>query len=126
MKPQTYQKPGYETDLSDAEWELLMPLIYLPEAKRGRGGWRDPNSARACLDAIRYVLKTSCQWSLLPKEFAPKSTVHDALSTWTKQGLWERLNEVLRPKARLLLKKTPTPAPQSSTVKASRAANSRR
>jgi transposase len=100
MEPPTYQRPGYDTDLSDAEWELLKPLIYLPEAKRGRGARRDPNSTRACLDAIRYVLKTGCQWSLLPKEFAPKSTVHDALSTWTRQGLWERLNAALRPKAR--------------------------
>jgi putative transposase len=120
MQPPTYQRPGYDTDLSDAEWELLKPLIYLPEAKRGRGARRDPNSTRACLDAIRYVLKTGCQWSLLPKEFAPKSTVHDALSTWTRQGLWERLNAALRPKARLLLKKTPHPARQSSIAKASK------
>ncbi len=126
MEPQTYQPSGYETDLSDDEWELLKPLIYPPDAKRGRGAWRDPNSARACLDAIRYVLKSGCQWSLLPKEFPPKSTVHDAFSTWTEQGLWERLNEALRPKARLLLKKTPGPALRSLTVKASKAGSSRR
>ena len=126
MGPQTLGWPGYETDVSDAEWELLKPLIYQPEARRGRGGWRDPNSARACLDAIRYVLKSGCQWSLLPKEFAPKSTVHDALSTWTKQGLRERINEALRPKARLLLKQTSPPAPQSSPARASKAGNSRR
>ncbi len=72
MEPQTYQPPGYETDLSDAEWELLKPLIFLPELRRGRDAWRDPNSARACLDAIRYVLKTGCQWSLSPREFAPQ------------------------------------------------------
>ena len=126
MEPSTYQPPGYETDLSDAEWELLKPLIYPPEAKRGRGGWRDPDGARACLDAIRYVLKTGCQWSLLPKDFAPKSTVHDAFTDWTRQGLWERLNDALRPKVRLALKKTPAPALRSSTVKASKAGSSQR
>lgn len=84
MAATTYRPAGYDTDLSDVERELLKPLIYPADARRGR--WRDPNSARACLDAIRHVLKTGCQWSLLPKEFAPKSTVHDALRTWTEQG----------------------------------------
>ena len=125
MAAQTYRPAGYDTDLSDAEWELLKPLIYPADAKRGRGRWRDANSARACLDAIRYVLKTGCQWSLLPKEFAPKSTVHDALRTWTEQGLWPRINEALRTKTRLMLKKTPCPAPLSSTAKASRAGSFR-
>ena len=45
---------------------------------------------------------------------------------WTQQGLWERMNDALRPKVRLALKKTPAPALRSSTVKASRAGNSRR
>jgi len=125
METKTYQPAGYDTDLSDAEWELLKPLIYPADARRGRGRWRDPNSARACLDAIRYVLKTGCQWSMLPKEFAPKSTVHDALSRWTEQGLWPRINEALRTKTRLMLKKTPCPAPLSSTAKVSKAGSFR-
>jgi len=123
MEVKTYQPAGYDTDLSDAEWALLQPLIYPSDAKPGRGRQRHPDSARACLDAIGYVLKTGCQWSMLPKEFAPRSTVHDALSTWTKQGLWPRLNEALRTKTRLMLKKTPCPAPLSSTAKASKAGN---
>ncbi len=81
MAAKTYRSAGYDTDLSDAEWELLKPLIYPADARRGRGRLRDLNSVRACLDAIRHVLKTGCQGSLLPKEFAPQSTVHDALRT---------------------------------------------
>ena len=125
MEVETYQPAGYDTDLSDGEWELLKPLIYPAVARRGRGRQRNPVSARACLDAIRYVLKTGCQWSLLPKEFAPRSTVHDALASWTKQGLWPRLNEALRTRMRLMLKKMPCPAPLSLTAKASKAGNYR-
>jgi putative transposase len=125
MDTRSYEPAGYDTDLSDAEWELLKPLIYAPEARRRRGRRREPDSARAHLDAIRYILKTGCQWSLLPKEFPPKSTVHDALAAWTKQGLWPRINEALRTKTRLMLKKTPCPAPLSSTAKASRAGSFR-
>ena len=118
MEATTYQPAGYESDLSDAQWELIKPLIYPPGAKRGRGRKRDPDSARACLDAILYVLKTGCQWSMLPKGFPPRSTAHDALSKWTAQGLWAELNETLRDKTRLALKKTPYPAPRSSTARA--------
>ena len=125
MEAKTYEPAGYDTDLSDAEWELLKPLIYPADARRGRGRQRPPDSARACLDAIRYLLKTGCQWSMLPREFAPRSTVHDALTKWTEQGLWPRLNEALRTKTRLMLKKTPCPAPLSSTAKASKAGNYR-
>jgi putative transposase len=110
MAAKTYQPAGCDTDLSDAEWELLKPLIYPADAKRGRGRWRDPDSARACLDAIRYVLKTGCQWSLLPRDFPSKSTVHDALARWTQQGLWPRINEALCTRTRLMLKNSTSAA----------------
>ena len=41
MATKTYPPAGYDTDLSEAEWELLKPLIYPADAKRGRGRWRD-------------------------------------------------------------------------------------
>ena len=41
----TTSRPGYATDLSDAQWALLQPLLYPPDAKRGRGAWRTPHSA---------------------------------------------------------------------------------
>jgi putative transposase len=125
MGTKIYHATGYDTDLSDAEWELLRELIYPPGARRRRGRQRQPESARACLDAIRYVLKTGCQWSLLPREFPSKSTVHDALAGWTRQGLWPGLNEALRTRTRLMLKKTPCPAPLSSTAKASKGGSCR-
>jgi transposase len=81
----------------------LKPIIYPADAKRVRGRWSDPDSTKVCLDAIPYVLKTGCQWSLLPRDFPPKSTVHDALVRWTQQGLWPRINEALRTKTRLML-----------------------
>lgn len=127
MKPPTFEPAGYDTDLTDAEWELIEPFLFPPGAKRGRGRRREPHAARACFDAARYVLKTGCQWALLPKEFPPRSTVHDAFASWTAQGLWPRINTVLRQRVRVeKLKKTPRPAPGSSTARASRAASSRR
>ena len=53
--------------------------------KAGRAG--TPASVRACYNAIRYLLKTGCQWRMLPPEFPPKSTVHDAFTRWSASGL---------------------------------------
>lgn len=106
MEATQTQRAGYETDMSDDEWAEIEPILFPPGAPRGRGRHRDRNSARACVDAIRYLLKSGVQWSLLPKEFPPKSTVHDAFAQWTRQGVWARMNAVLREKVREGLKKS--------------------
>ena len=58
----------YPSDLSDAEWALVEPLI--PLAKRG-GRPRDVN-LREVLNAVFYVLSTGCQWQALPKDLPPR------------------------------------------------------
>ena len=60
----------YPSDLTDAEWALVEPLI--PPARRG-GRPRDVN-VREVLNAIFYVLSTGCQWQALPRDLPPKST----------------------------------------------------
>ncbi|HCN27426.1 MAG TPA: hypothetical protein DIT64_01275 [Verrucomicrobiales bacterium] len=74
MSSKTCQPAGHATDLTDAQWALIEPFLFPAGAKRGRGRRRQPHAARACLDAIRHLLKAGCQWSLPPGEFPPKST----------------------------------------------------
>ena len=81
----------YDSDLSDAEWALIAPLI--PPAKRG-GGKRTVN-VREVLNGILYVLWTGCQWKALPKDFPPKSTVHWYLMLWQWDGTLERIHHAL-------------------------------
>ena len=73
----------YDSDLTDAEWALVEPLIR--PAKRG-GRPRTVN-VREVLNAVFYVLWTGCQWKALPKDLPPRSTVWEYLeaqsgSTW--------------------------------------------
>ena len=60
----------YPSDMSDAEWALVEPMI--PPGRRG-GRPRGVN-LREVLNAIFYVLATGCQWQALPKDLPPKST----------------------------------------------------
>lgn len=81
----------YASDLSDAEWAVVEPLI--PPAKRG-GRPRDVN-VREVLNAIFYVLSTGCQWHALPKDLPPKSTAHYYFMLWDWDGTLERLHHLL-------------------------------
>lgn len=81
----------YASDLSDAEWALVKPLI--PPAKRG-GRPRDVN-VREVLNAVFYVLSTGCQWHSLPKDLPPKSTAHYYFMLWDWDGTLERIHHML-------------------------------
>ena len=54
----------YPSDLTDAEWALVAPL--LPPAKRG--GRRRTVDLREVVNGIMYVLGTCCQWRAIPKD----------------------------------------------------------
>ena len=81
----------YPSDLTDAEWGLIAPII--PPAKRG--GRRREVSVREVLNAIFYVLSTGCQWQALPKDLPPKSTAHAYFMLWDWDGTLERIHHAL-------------------------------
>ncbi|MGB9169153.1 MAG: transposase [Nitrososphaeraceae archaeon] len=53
---------------------------------------------RKVFDDILFVLRTECQWKLLPKEFGSGSTCHRRFQEWTQSGifdiLWTRLLKI--------------------------------
>ena len=79
-----YARPAqrYATDLSDAEFALIEPRLP-PRNQLGRPRTTD---LRAVLDAIFYLLRTGCQWRLLPKGFPPRSTVFGYFRRWWQDG----------------------------------------
>ncbi len=88
-----YERKGvrYPSDLRDAEWALIAPLI--PPAKRG--GRRREVDVREVMNGVLYVLGTGCQWRALPKDLPPKSTVHDYLMLWDWDGTLGRVHQAL-------------------------------
>ena len=81
----------YPSDLTDAEWALVAPLIR--PAKRG--GRPRSVDVREVLNAIFYVLWTGCQWKALPKDLPPRSTVWEYLDLWNWDGTLERIHHTL-------------------------------
>jgi transposase len=81
----------YASDLSDAEWALVAPL--LPAALR-RGRPRTTN-LRSVVEAILYMASTGCQWRAIPKDFPPYSTVQGYFYAWSHTGLLAQINHML-------------------------------
>jgi putative transposase len=96
----------YPTDLSDAEWSYIEP--HLP-APKGHGRPRT-HDLREILNAVFYVLKSGCQWRLLPHDFPRWSTVYHYFRTWRIDGTWEKINRALRERLRVRLKRDPQPS----------------
>src|ERR1700685_1665350 len=102
-----YDRTGlrYPSDLTDAEWALLEPLI--PPAKRG--GRRREVVVRDVLNGVMYVLSTACQWRALPKDLPPRSTVHDYLQRWDYDGTLMNIHDALYVARRELAEREASP-----------------
>ena len=89
-------KLRYPSDLTDAEWEHIEPLI--PPAKRG-GGKRTVDM-REVVNGVMYVLSTGCQWRYIPKDLPPRSTVNGYFCLWGWDGTLEKMHHALYVKCR--------------------------
>jgi transposase len=89
-------KLRYPSDLTDEEWALIGPLI--PPAKRG--GNKRTVIERDIVNGVMYILSTGCQWSALPKDLPPRSSVNDYLRRWDWDGTLCRIHHTLYVKCR--------------------------
>ena len=81
----------YPSDLTDAQWELIAPMVAV------RLGGRPPiHSRRRIVDAILYVNRTGCSWRQLPHDFPPWDTVYWYFKTWNEAGVTDRIHDALR------------------------------
>lgn len=89
-------RKSYPSDLSDAEWQVLKPL--LPQAR----GFGHPRTVdlREVLNGIFYVQRTGCQWEMLPHDLPPYTTVYGYFQKWQRKGIWEEIHDNLRSQVR--------------------------
>ena len=98
MVAETYwmARPRYPSDLTDAQWRQLEPLI--PGAKPGGR----PRSAdvREIVNAILYVDRNGVAWRALPHDLPPWRTVYHDVRAWRLGGTWGRIHDALRDRVR--------------------------
>jgi transposase len=92
------ERKPYPSDVSDAEWEFLVPYLTLMREDAPQREY----SLRDAFDAVRYVVKTGCQWDFLPHDFPPASAVYQQARRWLTAGVFEDITHDLRMILRLV------------------------
>lgn len=81
----------YGSDLTDAEWAVLEPLLPPPCPLGRKRRW----PMRRIVEAIFYVLRSGGAWKMLPEGFPPSSTVYRWFARFRDDGTWENINHHL-------------------------------
>jgi putative transposase len=90
------ERTPYPTDLTDGQWKLVEPL--LPEAKPG--GRPRETDLREVLNALFYLVRSGCQWRMIPHEFPPWKTCYNYYRAWINNATWDEIAVVLRMEVR--------------------------
>jgi transposase len=98
----------YPSQITDAMWAVLKPL--LPVRDLRRGGRPRVYGDRPVLDAIFYVLRSGCQWRMIPHDLVPWWTAYRWYRTWAADGTWDTVHDQLRALARIAAGRDPAPS----------------
>ena len=117
MSEQTIRLKPYTSDLTDAQWDILSPML---PPNTGRGA-KNKHPLRAIVNAILYINVNGCKWVDLPRDFPPPTSVSYHYGKWARNGTWRRVNDALRERVREDAGRDPHPsagALDSQTTKA--------
>ncbi|MDH6466362.1 transposase [Micromonospora sp. A200] len=105
---------GYPSDLTDAQWALIEPLLPEPNTD----GRREKHPRWEMVNAILYVVRSGCPWRYLPADLPPWQTVYWNFTRWEEAGVTEKQLATLRVKARVQQGRAPEPRRGSPTRRA--------
>ena len=95
----------YPSDVSDAEWEFVVPyLCLLPEDSGQR-----VHGLRDVLDGLRWIVRSGSPWRYLPKDFPPWEMVDQQSRRWLAAGCFEAIVHDLRAVLRFVAGRKPEP-----------------
>lgn len=99
----TVSRRPYRTDLSDARWALLEPILTEWRAARAAKGLdinQSIHDLREIVNAIMYVNRTGIGWEYLPHDFPPHSTIYGYYAGWEQDGTTKVIHDLLRRRVR--------------------------
>jgi putative transposase len=92
------------SDLTDAQWEVIKPLILSSSVGRPR-----VVLMREMLNTIFDQARSDGPWDMLPHDFLPKSTVSDSFAQGREDGTWQEILDALRQRVRMAAGREPSP-----------------
>ncbi len=99
----------YPSDMSDAEWAVIEPLLPAPGWTLGKGGSPGTYCRRDIVDAIRYLTHNGPVWRAMPADLPHWRTVYHYVRAWQESGATRRLHDQLREAVRVLAGRSPAP-----------------
>jgi transposase len=90
----------YPSDMTDAEWAAIRPLLPVPGWLEGRGGQPEGYCHRQMLDAVRYLVDNGIKWRAMPADFPPWDRVYAFFRRWRRRDLVAELHDRLRGEVR--------------------------
>ena len=91
----------YSTNVSDSQWQIISKYLDIERSRK--------YDLRQIVNAILYLVKTGCQWRMMPGDFAPWRTVYYYFSVWKKGEIFEVIHEALVEKVRVIQGKKEEP-----------------
>ena len=91
-------RKSYPSDVTDAEWEFVLPYVALMREDAPQRVY----ALRDMFNAVRYVVRTGCQWRFLPHDFPPWTAVYQQARRWMQAGVFEQITHDLRAIVRFL------------------------
>ena len=114
----------YPSDLTDEEWSAVEP--FLPKTA-GTGSPRRID-LREVLNAIRYLVRSGCEWRMLPVHFPPWETIYWWFRRLARRLMFRTIHDIALMIDRARTDRDPEPSAavlDSQTVKAPAAQGSR-
>ena len=111
----------YPSDMSDAEWAVIEPLLPAPGWRLGRGGSPCTYCRRDIVNAIRYLTHNGPVWRAMPADLPHWRTAYHYVRSWQASGATRRMHDELREQVRVLAGRRPQPTAaiiDSQSVKA--------
>ncbi len=99
-------RKSYPSDVSDAEWEFLLPYLALMREDAPQRS----HDMREVFNAVRYVVRTGCQWRMLPHDLPDWTVAYQQARRWMQAGVFEEIVHDLRVILRLVNERNPQPS----------------
>ena len=108
MAEEHEKRKAYPSDLTDAQWAIVEPLI--PAPHHNQGGRPRELDMREVLNTRLYLNRSGCHWEMWPHDLLPKSSGYDYFAQWRDDGTWTKILTALRERVRREAGREPTPS----------------